>query len=329
MAYRQFVNSANPATTLSSSYTSGASSMSVGSVANLPSAGDFIILVDSEFFLVSAIAGSGPCTLTVAGAQEGSSAANHSSGANVYCILTAGTLAQVLADMSQSGAYASLPAAGPRAGACYRSSDAPYEFLWNGSAWNAFFQGYPVTIPPLVSAFSWVNQGASTANNTSGGLYVQAPIGAGDNKRMLLKALPTTPWSIVVGLLPQFFAVNYCSGGLVVRDSGSGKLITIALLTNSSNGALGFSVDYYNSPTNYSSTPFAENAVTCPVFFKLRDDGANFTWSLSRDGVNWSQIWQASRTAFLASPDQFGLEVDSNNAAIAGTLYCFHWLQGT
>lgn len=142
MAFQQFANSLNPATTLSGnggSISSGALTLVVASVANLPSNPNFTIgIVTSgvvEWMLVTGISGT---TLTVTRHQEGSSAAGHNDGDNVYLALTAGVLTQLLQDTSNYGVDASAPssATGARQGMRYKSSDAPYEHIFDGSNWK-------------------------------------------------------------------------------------------------------------------------------------------------------------------------------------------------
>lgn len=91
----QFSN--NASSTLSSGISSGATSLSVASASAFPSSGNFRILIDSEIFLVTAVSGT---TFTVTGAQEGTTAASHSSGATVTHIVTAGGLIQAIVDRS-------------------------------------------------------------------------------------------------------------------------------------------------------------------------------------------------------------------------------------
>lgn len=87
-------------TTLASGYTSGGTTLSVTSASGLPS-GDcnFFLIVKAEganteeVFAVSNVSGT---TLTVAGAQAGTSASNHASGADVIgSIMTASAFGQV------------------------------------------------------------------------------------------------------------------------------------------------------------------------------------------------------------------------------------------
>ncbi len=94
----QFAN--HPGTVLSAAITSTTRpvTFSVASVANLPTQGNFRVLIDAEIFLITNISGT---TLTGSNA-EGTTAATHASGANVLHILTAGALVQAEADAINS-----------------------------------------------------------------------------------------------------------------------------------------------------------------------------------------------------------------------------------
>lgn len=83
----QFTNNAQ--TTLAADLTAGATSLSVASASGFPASGDFTIVVGSEIMLVTGVAGT---VFTVSRAQEGTSAAAHSSGATVQHVVTAAFL---------------------------------------------------------------------------------------------------------------------------------------------------------------------------------------------------------------------------------------------
>jgi hypothetical protein len=82
----------NGNTTLNGTITSGATSLVVSSATPLPTAGDFRILIDTEIMLVTAVSGT---TLTVTRGIEGTTAAAHTTGAIVACILTAAALSRL------------------------------------------------------------------------------------------------------------------------------------------------------------------------------------------------------------------------------------------
>lgn len=85
MATEQFSNLAQ--TTLASSIVAGAPSLTVASASGFPASGQFRIVIDQEIFLVTTISGT---AFTVTPGYEGTTEANHSSGAVVAHILTAG-----------------------------------------------------------------------------------------------------------------------------------------------------------------------------------------------------------------------------------------------
>jgi hypothetical protein len=81
--------------TLASGINNSVTSLSVSSASFFPTVGQFRILIDSEYMIVTAVSGT---TLTVTRGAEGSAAASHSSGARISGVLTQGSLAQVISD---------------------------------------------------------------------------------------------------------------------------------------------------------------------------------------------------------------------------------------
>jgi hypothetical protein len=88
-----------PNTTLTGSIaSSGGGTVTVASAANLPAKGPFLIVVDNERIEVDSISGTTLTYLSGGRAQEGTSAAAHSSGASVYQVLSAATLVRLVDD---------------------------------------------------------------------------------------------------------------------------------------------------------------------------------------------------------------------------------------
>lgn len=90
----QFSN--HPGTTLSAAITSTTRpvTFTVASATNLPTSGNFRVLVDSEILLITTVSG----TSLTGSNVEGTTAATHANGATVQHVLTAGALAQVETD---------------------------------------------------------------------------------------------------------------------------------------------------------------------------------------------------------------------------------------
>lgn len=97
----------NPTSTLSSSATSGAASLSVAAPTApdaWPTTGQFRVLIDTELIVVTAASGSATTLTVVARAAEGTTAAAHSAGANLDIVLTDGAFtATAVRSIAKSG----------------------------------------------------------------------------------------------------------------------------------------------------------------------------------------------------------------------------------
>lgn len=78
--------------------TSGATSLTVATLPTYVSSAQFRIRIDDEIMIVTAIGGTGNKTWTVTRGAEGTAAASHADGSNVYLVPTAGGLGQWLND---------------------------------------------------------------------------------------------------------------------------------------------------------------------------------------------------------------------------------------
>src|SRR5262245_20628057 len=102
----QLVNRAN--STLASAISAGATSLNVADGSVFPSVGNFTIIIDGELFVCTARSGN---TFTVTGAQEGTVAAAHASGAAVTQVITNAVLRNLAIDYVGRGTYSSRPTA--------------------------------------------------------------------------------------------------------------------------------------------------------------------------------------------------------------------------
>lgn len=96
MALERFANTPTPAapstpwTTLNGAITSGALSLTVTSASAFPSSAQFRVLIDSEWILITA--GAGTSTWTVTRGVDGSTPTAHAHGASIFHVLTAAAL---------------------------------------------------------------------------------------------------------------------------------------------------------------------------------------------------------------------------------------------
>lgn len=292
----------------------------------------FRVLIGTELMLV--IAGGTSITWTVTRAVESTVLATHNIGDVVSVVLTAGALDNLRAQWSGVGTYVNLPTSGMKVGDRYRCTDSPYEFVYDGASWKAFYRSLgPCTVPPTVSNLTWNNQGGATATSTTGELVISCPALAGtDALRSLWKAYPVaTPFTFTLGYMMNGPTQNYYRTGIVVSDGT--KLVTFTTLMNLSfTGCIGFEYGQWANSTsiNYQTFPYAGfDATATPIFMSVNDTGTNLVCYMSNDPYNLTQtqVYSISRTNYL-TPAYIGVIVDCNSTsqATCGMLTkVFHW----
>ena len=233
--------------------------------------------------------------------------------------LAGGTLSATGGGTIDSGTYASLPAASA-AGRLYLPTDAPYVLRDTGAAWEAWGPVRRLTVPPS-SGWSWANQGGATIATSGGAHTIVAPAVGGANQRIRYRTAPATPYTITALLAWDGLGLNYHHLGIGFRQSSDGKdsLIkwqgSVVLIQN------------WNTATSYNGAPSITSvgAIYDSLFwFRISDDGTNRTYSYSRNGYGWFQVYQVSRTTFLTA-DQvfFAVETQTTSYPAAATL--LHW----
>jgi hypothetical protein len=306
--------------TLSAGYTSGGSSLSLtsGHGSRFPSSGDFWVRIDDEIFKVTSVSGD---TLTVSGAQDGTSAANHSNGSTVRWVLSAAALDQLRADMALTGTYASLPSASLyKQGSVYYPTDTFYTHLVNnGSSWDHFYRGLKLT-PPDNASFSDV--GSPSVSTSYGGIKLS---GAGTPFNVTGRKItaPATPYTVKAAFRVQSRSTTNSSVGLFFRESSSGKLsIYLGVLARDANQTVVFRM---TSPTVYAGVTDLNDTATLwdqtIIFLMIEDNGTNRVYSRSFDGISWITLLTQSRTTHLTA-DEVGFYVDGDN--VVGHL--LHWV---
>lgn len=99
----------NAVTTLASAITAGATSLTVASASRFPAAGNFRIVIGTEYLLVTAVSGT---TFTVTRGIESSTAASHGAGTTVALILTDASLRNNPGPMTATGDLPYLASSG-------------------------------------------------------------------------------------------------------------------------------------------------------------------------------------------------------------------------
>jgi hypothetical protein len=185
----------------------------------------------------------------------------------------------------------------------------------------------PVNLaPPAVATFGagWINQGGATATAMNASLAVVADATASDSIRALLNPA-TTPYTVTAAFATtqRYTATNVLLTGLVLRESGTGRLIVFSV--SSAGKIAGFE---YANPTTYTAdlfTPELYRGIGPLIWLRAANTGTTRTLSLSMDGVLFTTIYSGAGTVFLTE-DQVGIAVDSGaNLPVSMTVY--HYAQ--
>jgi hypothetical protein len=205
------------------------------------------------------------------------------------------------------------------------------------SNWNAnhtvvntpgLILGDDALAPPPIASLLWGNQGNATdATNPGGAIYLYAQ-GAGSNSiRHLYKAPPAAPWTFTTALiLVPTLSATYFSGGIALRESATGKLVTLRAGQDSNAKPL-LALSKWNSYTSFSGDYFNNNCnLPTLIWIKVANDATHYTWSISVDGQSWLQLHQENLTDwFTAAADQAGIFIDAYNATYPTAILFCHW----
>lgn len=288
--------------TLASGYTSGGVSLVLNSGSSFPSTGNFRVRVENEIFKVTARSSG---TLTVVGAQEGTSASNHSSGATCTEVVTALALDAIRSDQNAQGVLASLPSSAKQ-GDAYKATDGYYDYFFNGSVWVPKYRGMICTIP--TQTFGFKNQQSATVVTSKGPTILTVPAGT---VNFTLYACPVTPPFTAVAL------INIVSPSRAYTASGF--------------FAYGSSNDHFTGPAfameaniylaRLVGTNFTNFSTGQPVFHpfkplwvKILDNTTNLEMYISTDGLDWVLVYsEATGTTVTVTHVGIGAGKDTNS----------------
>lgn len=290
----QYVN--DWGTTLAGSITDSQTSIAVANNASFPATGNFRIRIDSELMIVTAVSGT---TWTVTRGAEGTLAATHLNGSAINSFFTAGALDAIRADINQIGPVASLPTVA-KTGDQFKPTDSLLTYHYNGSSWDAFYNGTYVT-PPTSGTWSDLSQlGSNTLSYSRG--YMEVLPTANNNFGFMLATMPSAPYTVTVMFVYCAMPENYSGVGIRLVETGTGKGIDMQLQYGAAPTSPMLVVEKVNSGGSWNS--FYKNVGNYsfwnPVFFRLQDTGTNYSWNISTDGLNFAQFGAWSRTDWVS-----------------------------
>lgn len=277
--------------TLNGAVSASDTTITVADASDFPSGGDFeIVIDDTEIATVKSVSSN---TFTLTTGLSGS----HGDGSNV---------AQIMSN-------ASLERAIQHAGG---------KFLY---PFNRILDDDGSTL--TASDFTWFAQSTSTCVDADdGGLRLTLPDELSNNIRGKYITAPSTPWTVTAyiemaeGCARQDGAGQGSYGGIFARESSSNQLYM--LLVRGDVIAMWKMTDYQTFNADVNGT-FLWNQ-SPGAWLQLADDGTYVTGSVSLNGYDFTEIWNESRTAFMAGGiDQIGfagssgVNITGANATIA------------
>lgn len=249
------------ATTLSADITTtGATTLSVTSASFFPSSPQFRIRVGTELMLVTGISGT---TFTVTRGIEGTTAATHSTGDRISHSITSGSIIQ-----------ASLA--------------------------RGFCPASPGFKPPVLTDFTWHNQGTATATQGSYGITLTEIAGFSQNLRLLYQSVPSTPYNITMFMQFHVMPVNGEArvGLFWWQSTGSPTFPWRCMWYRMQTSQPAFLAEQnWNLVTSLNDTTAAGSAYDDKYWLRISDSGTVQSFSVSRDGLNFVTLLSPTRNA--------------------------------
>ena len=192
----------------------------------------------------------------------------------------------------------------------------------DGVDWQPWGPIFPLTRPPALSTWAWVNQGTATASEGNGGIFITTPATSNFDAKALVRSAPSTPYTITAAIMAVAYPYNYVHAGVCWRQSSDGKQVVFAL--QHANGHE-LAVEKYINPTTYNAN-YGKFFIGRPslLFLRIADDGTNRICSWGLDGQNFIQFHSVGRTDFLTA-DQVGITVKSQAASALSAMTVLSW----
>lgn len=165
---------------------------------------------------------------------------------------------------------------------------------------------------PIAANFTiYNNAGTSAVTDVANGLCWYVPSDAAISRyTLLVQDVPAAPYTATahIDYYPQ---LPYTRFGLCWFNSSSTKFSNLIITTNSTylTSAIHYQ-DWTNYTTNYAATVLT--TLYNAKWFRISDNGTNRICWLSRDGINWKQVYSVSNTDFV-TPDKIGFCINSRN----------------
>lgn len=186
----------------------------------------------------------------------------------------------------------------------------------------------PVT-KPVLSDFTAQNSAANDGGNALGFAVVNSSMGSSGNIQPMMKAVPGGgSWYVDMGCSAPMPMEQYVGGGICLRESSSGKIITFNFNYQADSQ---IQVNYWTNYTSYSSGQKNWNNPMPHGFFRIHYTGSAYEFWFSTDNIVWGLVVSKAQTDFFASgADQVGLffnPQENSGGPHPGGVNFFHYLE--
>ena len=223
--------------------------------------------------------------------------------------------------------YANIPGSA-NANDLFFSTDGPQWYIWDGSAWVPYGGSDWKLTHPTLGDFAWLNQGSASSHQTYGPIYLESYLNdAAANLRGMIKAAPSTPYTITALVDLATICAGNVTWGLLFYEQSSGKLIQHCRLQNNDDDYM--AIRQWTNVTTFSSAPSAEPFFhSYPTWLRVTDDGTNLEFDFSVNGQDWVQLYTQLRGAFFTTaPSHVGFGYNNGNNADIGAMVLLSWVR--
>jgi hypothetical protein len=233
------------------------------------------------------------------------------------------------------GVFASRPSCGStNNGNVYYSTDIPHFSECNGTSWQDFVRGIPMTLP---SAATFTTFTAPTVT-TNGMVNLEASSTGAASLQGEHQAVPATPYTAILTFRPTLPGAgggrfSHCG---IEFDNGTAFSEFDTIMTNGPNSSLygDLSGAHYTNATTFSAalTLTQDVNIQAPteITIAASDDGTNKVfwwvpdWSQVGNTTTWINMFSESHSNFL-TPTNVGFFCDSNGSASATRMIIEGW----
>lgn len=188
----------------------------------------------------------------------------------------------------------------------------------SGSGGSSGLPGIAPYVEPVLSNFTWFNQGSAVAVQQGAAIAITCPIDSSGTWRMLLQAVPSVPYTATLLINSPWLTINYMGAALCLYYSTGSELIAFQKSTNTTYGNL---LQYVHGGTavTYTSTQGMDM-----LWLRMQDNGTNRIASISIDGYNFIPYYTESRTNYI-TPNYIGFGIQPNSSTYPTTALIQSW----